>query len=372
MQAQQALAEAVGKYSGKYICVVEGSIPTRDNGVYMKLAGRPAMEVLADVGGKAAAIVAIGSCAAWGGIPSADPDPTGAVGVVDLMPSQTIVNLPGCPPNPYTLLGVLLQFADSGTLPEMDTERRPKFAYDRDIHEHCPRRAHFDARHFVKQFGDEGHREGWCRYEMGCKGPDTHAGCSTRHFNEIPDVWPIGIGAPCIGCTEKSIAFRVPMFQVVQIHTLAAPPETYPSISAPQGIASPLATGLVGLAVGALAGAGYIASRKFSNVKNDENVPGSRLRRGIPLRSRNRPQRGIERMYRGTCIAGAPQAAPVSGLWDPVHAGSSSWSADGFIRRRMCSLLSLRETERRWQFYLVHCHRRRLTGFCWRMAEAVG
>jgi hydrogenase small subunit len=65
------------------------------------------------------------------------------------------------------------------------------------------------------------------------------------------------------------------MFKVVQIHTLAAPPETYPSIAAPQGIASPLATGLVGLAVGALAGAGYVASRKFSNVKNDENVPGS-------------------------------------------------------------------------------------------------
>jgi hydrogenase small subunit len=274
MQAQEALAEAVKKYSGKYICVVEGSIPTKDRGVYMKLAGRPALEVLADVGGKAAAIVAIGSCAAWGGIPSADPDPTGAVGVVDLLPSQTIVNLPGCPPNPYTLLGVLLQFADSKTLPEMDAERRPKFAYDRDIHEHCPRRAHFDAGHFVKQFGDEGHREGWCLYEMGCKGPDTHAGCSTRHFNEIPDVWPIGIGAPCIGCTEKSIAFRVPMFKVVQIHTLAAPPETYPSISAPQGLVSPLATGLVGLAVGALAGAGYVASRKFSNVKNDENVPG--------------------------------------------------------------------------------------------------
>ena len=78
LQAQEALAEAVTKYSGKYVCVVEGSIPTRDKGVYMKLAGRPAMEVLADVGGKAAAIVAIGSCAAWGGIPSADPDPTGA------------------------------------------------------------------------------------------------------------------------------------------------------------------------------------------------------------------------------------------------------------------------------------------------------
>ncbi len=210
-----------------------------------------------------------------GGIPSADPDPTGAVGVADLLPYKKIVNLPGCPPNPYTLLGVVLQFGDSGTLPELDEEKRPKFAYDRDIHEHCPRRAHFDAGHFVKQFGDEGHREGWCLYEMGCKGPDTHAGCSTRHFNEIPDVWPIGIGAPCIGCTEKSIAFRVPMFKVIPIHTLAAPPSAYAPIISPQGKVSPIATGLVGLAAGALAGAGYIASRRFSTVEGDQSVPGS-------------------------------------------------------------------------------------------------
>ena len=274
-QAEEALAQAVDRYSGKYVCVVEGSIPTRDKGVYMKLAGRPAMEVLADVAGKAAAIIAIGSCASWGGIPSANPDPTGAVGVADLLPNKPIINLPGCPPNPYTLLGVVLQFASNGTLPELDDQRRPKFAYDRDIHEQCPRRAHFDAGRFVKQFGDEGHREGWCLYEMGCKGPDTHAGCSTRHFNEIPDVWPIGIGAPCIGCTEKSIAFRVPMFKVVQIHTRATPPDTYPPINAPQGKVSPLATGLVGLGAGALAGAGYVASRKFSTVPDDDSVPGS-------------------------------------------------------------------------------------------------
>ena len=276
-QAEEALQQAVAKYSGKYVCVVEGSIPKRDNGVYMKLAGRPAYQVLEDVGGKAAAVIAIGSCASWGGIPSADPDPTGALGVADLMPDKTIINLPGCPPNPYTLLGVVLEYASSGTLPELDHERRPKFAYDRNIHEHCPRRAHFDAGHFVKQFGDEGHREGWCLYEMGCKGPDTHAGCSTRHFNEIPDVWPIGIGAPCIGCTEKSIAFRVPMFQVVQIHTPATPPDTYAPIITPQGTISPFATGVAGLAAGALLGAGYAASRKFSTVRADENVPGSSM-----------------------------------------------------------------------------------------------
>jgi hydrogenase small subunit len=274
-QAEERLAQAMRDYSGKYVCVVEGSIPTRDNGIYMKLAGRPAMQVLDEVAGKAAAIVAIGSCASWGGIPSAEPNPTGAVGVADRLPKATIVNIPGCPPNPYTLLGVVLQFAESGTLPELDAERRPKFAFDRNIHDHCPRRPHFDAGRFVKQFGDLGHREGWCLYEMGCKGPDTHAGCSTRHFNDIPDVWPIGIGAPCVGCTEKSIAFRIPMFQVMPVHTRATPPETYPPIAAPQGTVSPVATGVVGLAAGALLGAGYVASRKFSSTRGDEDVPGS-------------------------------------------------------------------------------------------------
>jgi hydrogenase small subunit len=274
-QAEESLRDSVARYAGKYVCVVEGSIPTRDNGIYMKLAGRPAMEVLQDIGGKAAAIIAIGSCASWGGIPSADPAPTGAVGVADLLPSKPIINLPGCPPNPYTLLGVVLQFAANGSLPELDHERRPKFAYDRDIHEHCPRRPHFDAGRFVKQFGDEGHREGWCLYEMGCKGPDTHAGCSTRHFNELPDVWPIGIGAPCIGCTEKSIAFRMPMFQVVQIHTRATPPEAYAPIVAPQGKASLIAAGLAGVGAGALIGAGWVASRKFSNKAADDRVPGT-------------------------------------------------------------------------------------------------
>ncbi len=293
-QAREVLAEAISAHAGKYILVVEGSIPTGDHGVYMKVAGRTAMDILADVGSKAAAIVAIGSCASWGGIPSADPDPTGAVGVADLLPKSTIVNIPGCPPNPYTLLGVILQYADSGTLPELDQERRPKFAFDRNIHEQCPRRAHFDAGNFVKQFGDAGHREGWCLYEMGCKGPDTHAGCSTRHFNDIPDVWPIGIGAPCIGCTEKSIAFRVPMFQVVQIHTRANPPDTYAPINASQGIVSPLATGLVGIAAGALLGAGFVASRKFSNVRGGQSLPAaSRSDNPAPPEDHSDPKAGV-------------------------------------------------------------------------------
>jgi hydrogenase small subunit len=272
-QAEAALHTAMDENEGQYVLVVEGSIPTRDKGIYMKIAGKPALEMLEEVGSRAAAVIAIGSCAAWGGIPSADPNPTGAVGVDALLKGKPIVNLPGCPPNPYTLLGTVLQYASTGTLPELDALKRPLFAYDRDIHEHCPRRAHFDAGRFVREFGDEGHRQGWCLYHMGCKGPDTHAGCSTRHFNEVIDAWPIGIGAPCVGCTEQHIAFRVPMFDVVPIHN-ATPPDTYAPVAAEQGSSNLLAAGAVGFGIGALMGAGYVASRKFSTASGDPRVPG--------------------------------------------------------------------------------------------------
>jgi hydrogenase small subunit len=271
--AEAALRASMRENAGKYVLVVEGSIPRKDQGVYMKIAGKPAVVLLEEVAAQAAAVIGIGSCAAWGGIPSADPDPTGAVGVAAIVKDKPIVNLPGCPPNPYTFLGTVLQYARYGTLPELDAEKRPKFAYDRDIHEHCPRRAHFDAGRFARQFGDEGHRQGWCLYHLGCKGPETHAGCSTRHFNEVVDAWPIGIGAPCIGCTEKKLAFRVPLFQVIPIHD-ATPPDTFAPIQAPQGSWSVPAAAVVGGVAGALLGAGYVASRKFSSVPGDESVPG--------------------------------------------------------------------------------------------------
>jgi NiFe hydrogenase small subunit HydA len=87
--------------------VVEGSIPAKDDGVYMELAGRAAIQVLREVAAKSAAVIAMGSCASWGGIPSADPNPTGAVGVDAVVSGKPIVNLPGCPPNPYNLLAVV-------------------------------------------------------------------------------------------------------------------------------------------------------------------------------------------------------------------------------------------------------------------------
>ncbi len=266
-QAEAALQQAVKENLGKFVLVVEGSIPTRDGGQYMKLAGKPAVDVLKDIGTKAAAIVAMGSCASWGGVPSADPNPTGAQGVDTILTGKPVVNLPGCPPNPYNLLGVVLEYATMGRLPALDAFNRPKFAYDRLIHDHCPRRAHFDAGRFAREFGDDGHRQGWCLYKLGCKGPVTHAACSTRSFNEIPDCWPIGVGAPCVGCTEKSTAFRIPIFQTVDIHQVT-PPEQLPGIHTPIGTIGTADAALTGVIAGGIGGAAFMASRQLPKAGN--------------------------------------------------------------------------------------------------------
>ncbi len=261
-QAEAALRSAMAANAGKYVLVVEGSIPSKDEGVYMQLGGKPAIQVVSEAAAGAAAVIAMGSCASWGGVPSADPNPTGAVGVSSVISGKPVVNLPGCPPNPYNLLAVVLEYVTMGKLPQLDEFGRPKFAYERVIHENCPRRAHFDAGRFAGSFGDEGHRKGWCLYKLGCKGPITHAACSTRHFNEIPGVWPIGIGSPCVGCTEKNVVWQMGTFQTVPIH-LATPPDTYPTINSGAGKIEIGAAALVGAVAGAVGSAAWMASQRF-------------------------------------------------------------------------------------------------------------
>jgi hydrogenase small subunit len=254
---------------GGYVLVVEGAIPEKDGGIYCQVAGKRAVDTLKRVAEKAAAIVAIGSCASWGGIPSADPNPTGATGAPMILKGKTVVTLPGCPASPYNLLGTVLQFATFGTLPAIDELGRPKFAYGRVIHEDCPRRAHFDAGRFARAFGDEGHRNGWCLYKLGCKGPQTHANCSLIDFCEVPGAWPIGIGHPCVGCTEQKIAFRVPMHDTIPTLTVTAP-ASYPGVAPARGGATAASAGIAGVIVGAVAGAAVMASRKLGEAEKKE------------------------------------------------------------------------------------------------------
>jgi len=268
--AEENRLATMEKYAGKFVLVTEGAIPLANDGIYCKIGGMTAVDMVKETAEKAGAIVAIGSCASWGGIPSADPNPTGATGVPQVLEGKTVVTIPGCPANPYNFLGTVLQYATFGTLPELDDLARPKWAYGRTIHEHCPRRAHFDAGRFAEQFGDEDHRQGHCLYKLGCKGPVTHANCSVQHFGEVVDAWPIGLGHPCVGCTEQKVLWQIPIHTTVDIER-PEPPDTYPPISAPAGKVGAIATGVGGLIVGGLIGAGFLASKKLEAVQDKES-----------------------------------------------------------------------------------------------------
>jgi NiFe hydrogenase small subunit HydA len=198
-QAEHNLHDTVANHP--FILVVEGAIPTKDNGIYCMIAGKTAMQILAEVAPKASAIIAIGSCATFGGVQAAAPNPTGAVGVQDLVSGKPIVNIPGCPPNPISFLGTILHYLTFNRLPVLDSLNRPLFAYGRRIHDHCERRAHFDEGRFVEQFGDQFHQLGYCLYKVGCKGPETFSNCPAVRFNDV-EVWPVSVGHGCIGCTE--------------------------------------------------------------------------------------------------------------------------------------------------------------------------
>jgi hydrogenase small subunit len=199
--AEKSLQDTVTQQKGKYLAVVEGSIPLADGGIYCTIGGRSALEIAREVCGSAYATIAVGTCAAFGGIPAAAGGPTGAVGVSDAIPGLNLINLSACPMNGANLAATIVHWLTFKELPATDELHRPLFAHGDRIHDACPRRAHYDAGQFVEEWGDEGHRQGWCLYKMGCKGPATSYNCPKIQWNDGTN-WPIGVGHGCVGCAQ--------------------------------------------------------------------------------------------------------------------------------------------------------------------------
>jgi hydrogenase small subunit len=200
---ERAKQSAMTANKGKYVLVVTGSIPTKEGGIYTMVGGRTADDLVREAAEGAAAILAVGACAHWGSVQAARPNPTGAVGVRDIIKNRPIVNIAGCPPIGDTVTATIVHYLTFGRLPSVDGEGRPLFAYGKRIHDQCSRRAHFDAGQFVESFDDESARKGWCLYSVGCKGPETFSPCPIFQWNTRTS-WPIGAGHPCIGCTEPN------------------------------------------------------------------------------------------------------------------------------------------------------------------------
>ena len=215
-QAEKQLEDAIEHFKGKYILFVEGSVPKGINGHFGTIGAKAEtfIDHLQRLAKDAAAVVAVGSCATFGGVPAAAPNPTDAVGVMDVVKGKPIINIPACPANPSNMVGVLLHYVLTGQVPELDSLLRPKFAFGYRIHDNCERRAHFDAGEYVEEWGDEGAKNNFCLYKMGCKGPMTFNNCSIIRYNEGVN-WPVGVGRGCIGCSEPDFwdkyAYERPM-----------------------------------------------------------------------------------------------------------------------------------------------------------------
>jgi hydrogenase small subunit len=199
--AEEARMTAMKENAGKYIVIVDGSIPLKDDGVYSTIAGITNLQMLEETCKDAFAVIAVGSCATFGGIPGANPNPTGAVAVSDIITDKPIINISGCPPIPEAMTGTISYLLAFGSIPELDHLGRPKAFYGEAIHDRCYRRPFYDKGLFAETFDDEGAKKGWCLYKLGCKGPTTYNACATTKWNEGTS-FPIESGHPCLGCSE--------------------------------------------------------------------------------------------------------------------------------------------------------------------------
>ena len=268
--AEECRHAAMEANAGKYVLIVEGAIPIKDGGIYCKIGGQTAIEMLNETAEKAGAIIAIGSCASWGGIPSADPNPTGAVGRARGPQGQDGGHDPRLPGEP-------LQPARHRAAVSRPSARCRRSTSSAGRSSPTARRSTSTARAAPtstpaaspSSTATRATARAGASTSLGCKGPATHANCSVNHFDEVVGAWPIGLGHPCFGCTEQKLAFRVPLHDTVPIDR-PTPPDTYPPIHAEQGGVSPVATGVAGLVGGAVVGAAWMAAKKLGD---DEPKP---------------------------------------------------------------------------------------------------
>jgi [NiFe] hydrogenase small subunit len=188
--AEDLLYASADQYVGQFFCVVEGSIPTAQNGIYGMIGGKTMLSIAQEICPKAKAIIAMGTCASYGGLAAASPNPTGAKGVKDALGSGLtvpVVNLAGCPPNPVNFVGTVANYLLFGKLPSLDSVGRPTFAYGERVHERCPYREN----------------ESRCLEDFGCKGKQCYNNCPTVKFNDGTS-WSAQAGHPCIGCSQPN------------------------------------------------------------------------------------------------------------------------------------------------------------------------
>ncbi len=250
-QAEVAKEATIQKYKGEYVLLVDGSVSPQADGGYCTIGGKSSMELLKEAAAGAKAIIAVGTCASFGGLPVARPNPTGAKPIHEVLPGKTIVHVPGCPPIGAVIMGTVMSVLVFGKIPDLDDLGRPKVFYANRIHDKCYRRSFYDQGKFAKTFDDEGARKGYCLYELGCKGPTTYNACATLKWNDGTS-FPIQSGHPCLGCSEPNFWDKGSFYE---------------AISTPLGTAGTIAIAAAGVGVAVGAGLALKARRDREEAK---------------------------------------------------------------------------------------------------------
>ncbi len=211
-QAEASLKQTMEKYKGEYLLIVEGATTVGDGGVYCCIGGKTFENRLKEAAEGAKAIIAWGNCASAGGVQKANPNPTGAKAVHEIISGKPIINVQGCPPIAEVMAGVVVHLLVFERIPQLDAHGRPKAFYSRRVHDTCYRRPNFDAGLFVESFDDENAKRGYCLYKLGCKGPVTYNTCGVIKWNNGVS-FPIQSGHPCIGCSEANFWDNGPFYQ---------------------------------------------------------------------------------------------------------------------------------------------------------------
>jgi len=197
-QSAVSIVDGASKQRRGYILVVEGGVPLGFNGnaclAWSKdgkdVTFKDAVTVLAS---RASKIICVGSCASWGGVGAAAPNPSGIVGVQQATRKRTI-NIAGCPPHPDWIVWGIAK-ALVGSVGTLDQYGRPTRLFNRTVHDACPRREREEAHTYGQ--------DGYCLEELGCLGPQTRAACPSTGWNNHAN-WCVDANSLCIGCTEPS------------------------------------------------------------------------------------------------------------------------------------------------------------------------
>ncbi len=254
-QAEKSLHDTMEKYKGKYLLVVEGSIPT-ENPAYCTIAGKSALDILKETAGGATAVIAWGNCASAGCVQAASPNPTGATPVHKILHGIPIISVQGCPPIAEVMAGVIVYLLTFDRIPQLDSLGRPEAFYSRRVHDTCYRRPNYDAGLFVESFDDENARKGFCLYKMGCRGPVTYNSCGVIRWNNGVS-YPIQSGHPCLGCSEANFWDNGPFYQ----HLPKFP-----------GFGIETTADKIGLGVGIAAGVGLAAHAVATNISKRREI----------------------------------------------------------------------------------------------------